>query len=98
MSIRCRQKELFEEYDMPVPNNQGRLRCIEVLVVAGAIYAYHNFVTLPAQQEAMGQTFTAEQYFRNGDFEKALNGDGNALGFATAVPINELNEPPSWSS
>jgi tetratricopeptide (TPR) repeat protein len=42
---------------------------------------FHNFVTLPAQQEAMAQTFTAEQYFRNGDFEKALNGDGNALGF-----------------
>ena len=29
----------------------------------------------------MAQTFTAEQYFRAGDFEKALNGDGNALGF-----------------
>ncbi|MBO7306013.1 MAG: tetratricopeptide repeat protein, partial [Bacteroidales bacterium] len=58
---------------------------IAILVVAGAIYAYHNFVTLPAQQEAMGQTFTAEQYFRNGDFEKALNGDGNALGFAEII-------------
>ena len=52
-----------------------------VVAVVAAFLLYHNFVTLPAQQEAMGQTFTAEQYFRSGEFEKALNGDGNALGF-----------------
>ena len=52
-----------------------------VVAVVVAVMLFHNFVTLPAQQEAMAQTFTAEQYFRNGDFEKALNGDGNALGF-----------------
>lgn len=54
---------------------------IGVIAVVAAALLYHNFVTLPKQQEAMAQTFTAEQYFRNGDFEKALNGDGNALGF-----------------
>ena len=52
-----------------------------VIAAVAAVMLYHNFVTLPAQQEAMAQTFTAEQYFRAGDFEKALNGDGNALGF-----------------
>lgn len=52
-----------------------------IIAVVAAVLLYHNFVTLPAQQEAMAQTFTAEQYFRNGEFEKALNGDGNALGF-----------------
>lgn len=54
---------------------------IGVIAVIAIVLLYHNFVTLPKQQEAMAQTFTAEQYFRNGDFEKALNGDGNALGF-----------------
>ena len=52
-----------------------------IIAIVAAVLLYHNFVTLPAQQEAMAQTVTAEQYFRNGDFEKALNGDGNALGF-----------------
>lgn len=52
-----------------------------IIAIVAAVLLYHNFVALPAQQEAMAQTFTAEQYFRNGDFEKALNGDGNALGF-----------------
>ena len=52
-----------------------------VIAVVAAVLLYHNFVTLPAKQEAMAQTYTAEGYFRNGDFEKALNGDGNSLGF-----------------
>ncbi len=52
-----------------------------IIAVVVAVMLFHNFVTLPAQQEAMAQTYTAEQYFRNGDFEKALDGDGNALGF-----------------
>ena len=52
-----------------------------IVAVVVAVMLFHNFVTLPAQQEAMAQTYTAEQYFRNGDFEKALDGDGNALGF-----------------
>lgn len=56
-----------------------------VIVIIAAVLLYHNFVTLPAQQEAMAQTYTAEQYFRNGDFEKALNGDGNALGFSQII-------------
>ncbi len=55
-----------------------------ILIVVGGL-AYHHFVSLPAQQDAQAQTFMAEQYFRNNDFEKALNGDGNALGFKQIV-------------
>ena len=54
---------------------------IAIVAVVAAVLLFHHFVTVPAQQEAMAQTFTAEQYFRAGEFEKALNGDGNALGF-----------------
>ena len=35
--------------------------------------------------EAVSQAFTAEQYFRAEDYDKALNGDGNALGFAQII-------------
>ena len=58
---------------------------VGVIAVVAAALLFHNFVTLPAQQEAMAQTFTAEQYFRNGEYEKALNGDGNALGFNQVI-------------
>lgn len=55
-----------------------------VICVLGS-YIYKSFILEPQKQEAMGQTFVAEQYFRDGDFDKALNGDGNALGFAQLI-------------
>lgn len=58
---------------------------VGIIAVVAAALLYHNFITLPAQQEAMAQTFTAEQYFRAGEYEKALNGDGNALGFSQII-------------
>ncbi len=56
-----------------------------IVIVAAAVLAYYQFIHLPKQQEAMGQTFVAEQYFRSNDFEKALNGDGNVLGFKQVI-------------
>ena len=56
-----------------------------IVIVAAAIFAYYHFIHLPKQQEAIGQTFAAELYFRGNEFEKALNGDGNALGFKQVI-------------
>lgn len=53
-----------------------------VIVAAGLIAAYHYFIVVPRQKEAQNQMFTAERYFRADSFNLALNGDGNALGFA----------------
>ena len=53
-----------------------------VLVVIAALFALNKWYLKPAKQEALGQMFAAERYFAQGEFEKALNGDGNALGFA----------------
>ena len=54
---------------------------IAVLVVILGIFAVNRWVIAPARVEAQGQMFKAEQSFRAGDFETALNGDGNVLGF-----------------
>ena len=54
---------------------------IAVIVVVLGILAYNKWVLTPAKQEAQGQMFPAEQQFRDGNFEAALNGDGNILGF-----------------
>ena len=58
---------------------------IAVLVVIFGILAINRWVITPARQEAQGQMFQAEQSFRLGDFETALNGDGNVLGFADII-------------
>lgn len=54
---------------------------IALAVVIVGIFAVNRWVIAPAKAEAQGQLYQAEQNFRNGDFETALNGDGNVLGF-----------------
>ena len=54
---------------------------IALLVVIFGIFAVNRWVVAPARAEAQGQMFQAERLFDEGNFEAALNGDGNNLGF-----------------
>jgi len=56
-----------------------------VLVVALAILAYNRFILQPQKQHAMAEMFKAEQKFAQGDYEMALNGDDNNLGFEEII-------------
>ena len=69
-------------------NENGKLLSIiavAVVVVAAGIFCWYKFAYQPAQAEAQGQMALAEENFRAGDFELALNGDGNVLGFAQII-------------
>ena len=55
------------------------------VVLAAGIFCWYKFANQPAVAEAQGQMITAEQYFGKSDYETALNGDGNALGFAQII-------------
>lgn len=52
-----------------------------IVVVAAIVFCWYKFAYQPAVQEAQGQMAYAEENFRGGDYELALNGDGNTLGF-----------------
>ena len=54
---------------------------IALLVVIFGIFAVNRWVVAPARAEAQSQMFQAERQFDEGNFEAALNGDGNVLGF-----------------
>ena len=56
-----------------------------IVVVAAGIFCINKFVYMPAQAEAQGQMALAEANFRTGDYELALNGDGDVLGFAQII-------------
>lgn len=58
---------------------------VGLILVAAIIVLIIQFHAKPLREEAKGQTFVAEQYFRAEDYEKALNGDGNSLGFAQII-------------
>ena len=58
---------------------------VAVIVACAAVFCWHKFINQPKVAEAQGQMALAEENFRNGDFELALNGDGNVLGFVQVL-------------
>ena len=56
-----------------------------IAVVAAIVFCWYKFAYQPAVEEAQGQMAVAEQNFRAADYELALNGDGNVLGFAQII-------------
>lgn len=58
---------------------------IAVVVVVCACLAVNKWYLVPAKEEAKGQMFVAEQQFRAGEWDKALNGDGTNLGFNDVI-------------
>ena len=58
---------------------------VVLILVAAIVILVIQFYSKPMKAEAVSQAFTAEQYFRAEDYDKALNGDGNALGFAQII-------------
>ena len=58
---------------------------IAVLVIAIAILAYNRFILQPKKAQAQEQMVKAEQWFESGEYELALQGDGNDLGFEDII-------------
>ena len=67
--------------------NKKTIWCVvaAVLVIGLGILAYNKFIYQPKCVEAMQQAVPAEMSFQNGEYELALNGDGNNLGFADII-------------
>lgn len=72
--------KFFSEYRKPI---LGTL--IGALVAGLCIFAFIRFVYVPKCAEAQEQMFPAEQAFAAGNYEIALNGDGNILGFSQII-------------
>ena len=56
-----------------------------ILIAICAILALNRWVIKPAQQEARAAAAGAERYFQMAQYEQALNGDGNVLGYADVI-------------
>lgn len=56
-----------------------------LVVLAGVAYCAYRFMYVPAKNEALQQMSKAEENFRAGNYELALNGDGNVLGFEEII-------------
>ncbi len=58
---------------------------VAIVVIGLGALAYSKFVYQPKCAEAMQQMFPSENAFQAGEYELALNGDGNVLGFAEVI-------------
>lgn len=56
-----------------------------IVVIGVAFFCYHRFVYVPAVEEAQAQMATAEANFAAKEYDLALNGDGNAMGFGEII-------------
>lgn len=56
-----------------------------IIVIVGGGLLYHNFVSVPKENKASTALAKGQEYFSQGDWQKALNGDG--AGFAGFVNI-----------
>ncbi len=85
------QQELVEERVSKVEkffNENQKLiwGCVgAVLAIGLLVLCYQKFYLQPKSAEAQEQMFPAEANFQAGEFELALNGDGNSLGFAQVI-------------
>ena len=70
----------FEKY-----GRQIVLSLVAAVVLAAGIFCWYKFIYQSAAEEALGQMAIAEQNFRASDYEVALNGNGNDLGFAQII-------------
>ena len=59
--------------------------CAAFVVACALVFCWFKFAYQPKVNEAQGQMAVAEQNFRNADYQLALNGDGNALGFVQII-------------
>ena len=58
---------------------------LAVLIIALAILAYNRFILQPKKEKAQAAMYVAEQRFAAGNFELALSGDDNNMGFEEII-------------
>jgi len=56
-----------------------------VILIGLIVLAWHHFYVQPRKAEAQAQMYPAEVNYDNGEYELALKGDGNTLGFEQVI-------------
>lgn len=49
---------------------------LALIIVVGGLYGYKEFIQKPNEEKAMNAIFMAQEYFEQGNYNQALNGDG----------------------
>src|ERR1700741_5001520 len=88
-------QEAFSKTEMYIEENKQNLIIIASVIIAlvGGFFAYKYLYVASEETTASSEMFKAEAYFANDSLDKAINGDGVALGFAAIA--EDYSIPPS---
>ena len=92
-------EEALSKSEQFIERNQNTIIysvAIVVLLIAGYI-GYTRFVIGPRERDARAEMFMAEKYFERGDFELALEGDGEYLGFLDIISNYRMTKSANLS-
>ena len=80
-------QETISKAERYIEENKKSLSIIggAIVVLVGGYFAWTKLYLAPLQEEAQGQMYTAEKYFEKDSLDKAINGDGQFLGFKDIV-------------
>lgn len=76
----AKAKDFWAKYNKPV-----MIACAAIIVLVAGYYGYRNFVKKPKEDKAAEAMFKAEDYYRTDSINKALNGDGQYMGFLKII-------------
>lgn len=76
-------QEAISKTERYIEENKKSLSIIigAIFAVIAGYYAWTQLYISPLEVEARGQMFMAEKYFEKDSLDKAMNGDGQSLGF-----------------
>ena len=80
-------QETISKAERYIEENKKSLSIIggAIIVLVGGYFAWTKLYIAPLEEEAQGQMYMAEKYFEKDSLNKAINGDGQFLGFKEIV-------------
>src|ERR1051326_2332634 len=80
-------QETISKAERYIEENKKSLSIIAgaIVVLVGGYFAWTKLYLAPLEEEAQGQMYMAEKYFEKDSLDKAINGDGQFLGFKDIV-------------
>ena len=80
-------EEALSKSEKFIEKNQKVLTIVigSAIVIVLGIFAFQKLFIAPREKAAQGQMFAAQRYFEQDSLTKALNGDGQNLGFLDII-------------
>lgn len=92
-------EEAFSKTEQFIEKNQKIILIVlgVLIVLVLGFFAFKRYYIAPRETEAQSQMFMAEKYFEQDSLNKALNGDGNYLGFLDIIDQYSMTKSSNLS-